>query len=198
LTLANSLQSKSHSSWAGIGRSAAAEIKKPARNMSYIEARGYLCYELTYLLGGSVTFTETPMKNFVMKALEYFLPIAPICRWIPPLNSTLEQIGYHGTGEATVYRFQPEDEATVVFFVNYEPEPPASGPYLPSLFNVPQLDSFKFLRPPFGNRDEIEHVFRRGMVGRFTPIPMTEGARESMAITQVEMDGAMWEEFCRD
>jgi hypothetical protein len=183
---------------ADIGRSAAAEIKKPARNMSYIEARGYLCHELTYLLGGFVTFTETPMKNFFMKAFEYFLPIAPICRWIPPLNSTLEQIGYHKDEETTVYRFKSESDPTVIFFVNYKPEPPAAGPYLPALFNVPHLDSFRFLRPPFGNRDEIEHVFRDGMVGRFTPIPMTEGAREFMAITQVEMDRAMWEEFCKD
>jgi hypothetical protein len=190
------MQSKSHSKWRDLGKGFAAEIKKPPRNIPFIEARGYLCHELTYLLGGCVTFCETPTMKFVMRALEYFIPIAPICRWLPPPNSTLEQIGHHA--ETSVYRFKPEVDATVVFFVNYKPEPPAAGPYLPALFNVPQLDSFKFLRPPFGNRDEIEHVFRGGMVGRFTPIPMTEGARESMAINQVEMNRAMWEEFCKD
>jgi len=189
-----------HPTWGDIGKNAAAQIKKPARNVPYIEARGYLCHELTYLLGGCVTFTGTPLKDFVIKVLEYFLPIAPICRWIPPPNSTLEQIGYHGTARTKVYRFKPEVDTTVIFFVNYKPEPPVGGPYLRSLFNVPQLDLDKFLRPPFRSeyRDELEHVLRRGMVGRFAPIPMTEGARESIGMTGEEMDRAMWEEFCRD
>jgi hypothetical protein len=192
------MQSKAYSARADIGRSAAAEIKKRARNMSYIEARGYLCHELTYLLGGSVKFIETPVKNFFMKVFEYFLPIAPICRWIPPLNSTLEQIGYHRDAETTVYRFKSESDPTVIFFVNYKPKSPAWGPYLHSLFNVPQLDLYKFLRPPFGNSNEIENVLRRGMVGTFSPIPMTDGAREYLAATEVDMHKAMWEEFCKD
>ncbi len=189
----------SRRTWEDIGKGAAAQIKKTVRKVPHIEARGYLCHELTYLLGGCVAFTETPMSKFITKAMEYFLPISPICRWMPPPKSTLEKVGYVGTGETTVYRYKPESGDAVVFFVNFKPERPAWGPYLRPLFNMPQLDLYQFLRPPFteADRDEMDHVFRRGMVGRFTPIPMTEGAKESMEITGVEMRRAMWEEFCR-
>lgn len=189
----------SRPTWEDIGKGAAAQIKKTARKVPHIEARGYLCHELTYLLGGCVSFTETPMSKLITKAMEYFLPISPICRWMPPSNSTLEKVGYVGTGETTVYRYKPESGDAVVFFVNFKPEPPAWGPYLRPLFNMPQLDLYQFLRPPFAEADrhEMDHVFRRGMVGRFAPIPMTEGAKESMEITGVEIRRAMWEEFCR-
>ncbi len=54
----------SRRTWEDIGKGAAAQIKKTARKVPHIEARGYLCHELTYLLGGCVAFTETPMSKF--------------------------------------------------------------------------------------------------------------------------------------
>jgi len=188
-------------SWEDIARGAAAQLKRPARNISYIEARGFLCYELMHLLGGCIEFVETPWKNVVLKALEFFFPIAPVCRWVPPRNSELAQVGCYHTQETVVYRLLPVDGPVVIFFVNYKPEPPIGGWYIRSLFNVPQLDLRYFLRPPFtkDNRDaQLDELLRSGMTEKFDLIsPMTEAAADHLAEETAGMNRAMWEEFSR-
>lgn len=184
-------------SWEDTARNAALQLKTAVRDFPYIEARGLLCHELMHLLGGSIEFVETPWKNPVLRALEFFIPIAPICRWMPPRNSLLTQVGYHGDQETVVYRFIPEEGSTVVFFVNYKPEPPG-GRYIRPLFNVPQLDLHRFLRPPFEkeNREaQLNQLLRRGMTQTFGPLPMTKGAADYLSELNAVVCRAMWEEF---
>lgn len=187
-------------SWEDIARNAAAELKTPARDCSYIEARGLLCHELMHLLGGCIEFLETPWKNVILRALEFFIPIAPVCRWIPPRNSELAQVGYDGGQETVVYRFIPEDGPKVIFFVNYKPEPPAGGRYIRSLFNVPQLDLHRFLRPPFKKENrgaQLDQLLRSGMTQIFEPVPMTEAAADYLSEHNAGICRALWEEFSR-
>ncbi len=183
-----------------IARAAAAEIKRSAQNLSYIEARGLLCHELMYLLGGCIEFVETPWKNVILKMLEFFFPIAPICRWIPPIGSDLAQVGYHHVAETAVYRLTQADGQIVVFFVEYKPEAPVGGWYIRSLFNVPQLDLSKFLRPPFTNENQyanLDQILRKGMTETFDFVRMTEDATIRLAEIKAGMGRAMWEELSR-
>jgi hypothetical protein len=188
---------KSHCSWEDIARNAAAELKMPPLKIPHIEARGLLCHELMHLLGGRIEFVETPWKSFVLRALESFIPIAAVCRWIPPSKSELAEVGYDGGQETKVYRFMPESDAPVIFFVNFKPEPPAGGRYIRSLFNVPQLDLHRFLRPPFNeNRgSQLDQRLRSGMTERFTPMPMTEAAADYLSEQDVEICRGLWEEL---
>ena len=191
---------KNSESWEKMGRGAAAEMKITPRQVKHIEARGFLCYELMYLLGGCIEFIETPWKNFILKTLEYLFPVAPICRWYPPENSELEWVGYHAQEETKVYRFISEGNPVVIFFVNCKPEPPAGGGYMHSLFKVPQLDISKFLRPPFEKNNDnlkIEQLLRAGMVGKFAPIPMTDGAKDRVREVHLETCKGLWQEFSK-
>lgn len=151
-------------------------------------------------MGGRVEFVKTPWTSFVLKVLELLFPIAPICRWIPPSDSDLEQISYQGIKEMRIYRFKPEANETVIFFIDYKPEAPVGGYYARTLFNVPQLDLHNFMRPPFSTeaREELDFVLRCGMVERFAPVPMADDAKASIARHEVERCRAMWEEFCKD
>jgi hypothetical protein len=187
--------------WESIGRDAAAEIKTTPIDVAYVEARGPLCHELLCLLGGSVEYAETPWKSFLTKVLEHFAAIAPLCRWVPPPNSQLERVGYHPMGEAVVYRFTPDHGDRVIFFVNYKPEPPAGGRYVRPLFNLPQLDLNKFIRPPFdhSNQDrKLPSRLRPGSVQLFTPIPQTDDAVRYGLTLSSRTNLGIWEELCRD
>jgi hypothetical protein len=153
-----------------------------------------------HLLGGRIEFVETPWRSFILKALESFIPIAPVCRWIPPSDSELAQVGYEASQETMVYRLIPESGEAVIFFVNYKPEPPAGGRYIRSVFNVPQLDLHRFLRPPFiDNRGaELDHLLRTGLTERFAAIPMTDAAADYLSDQNVEVCRGLWEGLSRE
>jgi hypothetical protein len=184
--------------WEKIGKGAAAEIKIAPKQLEYIEARGFLCHELLYMLGGHIEFIETPWSQLVLKILEFILPISPICRWFPSEDCILEWVGFHSQSETRVYRLTPMEGSIVVFFVEHKPEPPAGGGYIRPLFNVPQLEISKFLRPPFdesNNNLKIEQILRIGLVQKFSPIPMTSKARNRVMEIHMETCKGLWEEF---
>jgi hypothetical protein len=186
--------------WVEIGEGAAAQIKITPKPIAYIEARGPLCHELLFLLGGRIEFAETSWKEFALKILESLFPISPICRWFPT-DGVLEWVGDHGVDETKVYRLTPKKGPIVVFFVKYKPEPPAFGFYIRSLFNVPQLDIMHFLRPPFDESNDylkIEQLLRSGSVGKLSPpIPITEEARRFIMENYVETCKGLWQGFTK-
>lgn len=187
-------------SWKKIGEGAAAEIKITPQQLKYIGARGFLCHELLYLLGGHIEFVETSRKKFILKILEFIFPIAPICRWYPPEDCELEWVGYQRQSETKVYRLTPNEGSIVVFFVEYKPEPPAWGGYIRPLFNVPKLDISRFLRPPFEESNDnlkIEQLLRTGLVEKFTPIPMTSEARNKVREIHLETCKGLWQGFSK-
>jgi len=186
--------------WEKIGEGAASQIKITPKQISHIDARGPLCHELLFLLGGSIEFIKTPWKEFVLKFLEFLFPISPICRWLPPDNSVLEWVGYHGQSETKVYRLTAKEDPLAVFFVEYKPEPPVAGGYIHPLFKVPQLDISHFLRPPFdesNDNSKIEQLLHSGLVEKFSPIPMTEEARKIVRETYMETCRGYWHEFTK-
>jgi hypothetical protein len=104
-------------------------------------------------------------------------------------------------GEAVVYRFTPDHGDRVIFFVNYKPEPPAGGRYVRPLFNLPQLDLTKVIRPPFdhSNQDrKLPSRLRPGSVQLFTPIPQTDDAVRYGLTLSSRTNLGIWEELCRD
>jgi len=140
-------------------------------------------------------FVQTTWKSFALKMLELLFPIAPICRWYPASDAVLECVGYHAQQETIVYRLTPQGADATVFFVNYKPDPPAWGGYIRPLFNVPQLDFHKFLRPPFDKDNDaprFERLFRSGIVEQSEPIPMTGGARDVVRDTHLEVSKGLW------
>jgi len=159
----------------------AAQIGTPPRQLEYIEARGFLCHELLHLLGGAIEFVGTPWRQWVLKIMEAFcIPISPICRWLPPEGSVLECVGTHRQAETRVYRLTPDGGAVVVFFVEYRPEHPAGGTYVRSAFSVPQLDLWKFLRPPFDLSNSSMRIagrLRGGLTQGFSPLVGPDSAR---------------------
>jgi hypothetical protein len=186
--------------WYEVGRGAATQIKITPEQLMYLEARGFLCHELLFLLGGHIEFVRTSWKQFVLKFLEHILPISPICRWYPPENSILEWIGYDSQSETKVYRLSPTEPPITVFFVEYKPEAPIGGVRVYSFFNVPQLIIDRFLRPPFEENNDtiwIEEKLRNGLVQKFTPIPMTQEARKRMEEIMRETRRGLWEEFIK-
>jgi hypothetical protein len=192
------MTTQSSESWEEIGTRVAIKMKITPQKIEYIEARGFLCHELLYLLGGRIEFVETPWKNFILKILELILPIAPICRWYPPENSELEWVGYNPQSETKVYRFTPEGNPIVIFFIEYKPGPPIAGGYAHHLFKVPQLKVSRFLRPPFEKDNDIfkiEKILRTGMVEKFTPIPMTDEARNGVKEVHLETCRGLWQVF---
>jgi hypothetical protein len=117
--------------WYELGKRAAKEMHLSPQKVPHIDARGFLCHELYYLFGGSFGFIETPRKQIVLRFLERHFPIAPICRWHPPEDSTLERLGiapdFTANG-AEVYRLTPAKHPITVFFVEPKPEPHPAGP----------------------------------------------------------------------
>lgn len=194
------MTTKKPESWEKIGEGAAAEMKITPKQIKYIEARGFLCYELLYLLGGRIEFVETPWKKIILKILEFIFPIAPICRWYPPEYCELEWVGYQRQSETKVYRLTPNEGPIVIFFVEHKPEPPAWGGYIRPLFNLPKLDISKFLRPPFDESNDnlkIEQLLRTGLVEKFTPIPMTSEARHKVREIHLETCRGLWQRFSK-
>jgi len=174
--------------------------KNVPKEIMYIEARGFLCHELLYLLGGHIEFIKTSWRQLVLKILEYMLPILPICRWYPPENCVLEWIGYHGQSDTKIYRLTPSGNPITVFFVEHKPEPPAWGGYIPPLFNVPQLDLSRFLQPPFEESNdtiETEESLRAGLVQKFKSISTTSGARKRVGEINLEIRKGLWEELSK-
>jgi len=183
-----------------LAESAARQIRVAPQNIEYIEARGLLCHELLYLLGGRIRFVETPWSSLSLKILEFILPIAPICRWAPPDDCELQLVGRHHQSDLKVYRLVPNQGPMTVFFIEYKPEVPSGGCVRP-LFNVPRLDIRQFLRPPFerGNSNlKTEQLLRSGSEQRFGPILMTAEAREQNEERHLEMCRGMWQGFSRD
>jgi len=180
-----------------IGEGAAAQIRISPKPIAYIEARGPLCHELLFLLGGRIEFVETQWKEFVLKILEFLFPISPICRWLPT-DGVLEWVGHRDEEDTNVYRLTPNESTIVVFFVKYRPEPPAFGGYIHPLFNVPQLDISHFLRPPFDESNDnfsFEQLLRKGIVQKFLPMLVTEEDRKSIREMQRETCRGLWQEF---
>lgn len=182
----------------------AAQIGIAPRRLEYIEARGFLCHELLLLLGGYIEFVPTSWREFVLKVMEAIsLPISPICMWLPPQGCVLECVGLHSQCDTRVYRFTPNEGAVVVFFVRYEPERPAYGPYVRPEFNVPQLDYQMFLRPPFdaSNNDQklilnFRHgVLRDGPAARSSPPLLTPEARGGEVDRWMAMCRGIWRGF---
>lgn len=194
------MTNKTSKNWGEIGKGAAAEIKITPKKLKYIEARGFLCHELLYLLGGHIEFIGTSWRQYILKILELTFPISPICRWYPLEDCVLEWVGYHSQCETKVYRLTSREGLITVFFVEYKPEPPAAGGYIRSFFNVPQLDISKFLRPPFeesSDNTKIEQVLRAGLVEKFKPLPMTSGAKNRISEIHMETCKSLWEELSK-
>lgn len=188
-------------SWEKIAEGAAKEMKIAPLHVNYIEARGFLCHELLYLLGGRIQFVETSWKSLLLKTLELAFPVAPVCRWYPPQDCELEWVGYRGQSDLRVYRLTPNQGSITIFFVEYKPELPAAGRYIRPLFNVPRLDIRRFLRPPFDRDNDnlkIEQLLRTGSVERFTPIPMTAEARDRVEEIHLETCRGLWQGFSKD
>lgn len=182
--------------WRQVGVDAAHQIKTTPKKLAYIEARGSLCHELLYLLGGHIQFIETPMRQWLLKIFEFFLPVSPICQWYPQKNSSLEQIGYYHQSETKVYKLTKDKQTVAIFFIEYSPEPPAGGRFVRSFFNFPYLK--EFLKPPYETSDYNEKLnqdLRDGLVEKFTPIPMTEDARNYAANLGQEMHRGLWDEL---
>jgi hypothetical protein len=139
--------------WRDLGKSAALEIKTDPQQLVHIEARGFLAHQLIRLVGGQFDFVRTPWRQPILKFLEHFFPIMPICRWFPPQNSILEYIGHHRENDLRVYRIRQDNKPPIVFFVEFDPQKSLGNNRLPSLYKVPKLDMDKFLQPPF----EVNH-----------------------------------------
>jgi hypothetical protein len=194
------MASKSSESWEEIGEGAAAQMRTAPTKVEYIEARGPLCHELLFLLKGNIEFVKTPWREFVLKILEFQFPISPICRWHPPDNCVLERVGYNGEVDAEVYRLTPNEGPIVVFFVKYKPEPPVAGGYIRPLFNVPQLDIWHFLRPPFDDNNDnlkIENLLHSGIVEKFSIIPMTPEDKKKVSEIHLETCRGLWQGFTK-
>ena len=194
------MTNKTSKNWKQIGKNAASEIKITPKKLKYIEARGFLCHELLYLLGGHIEFVETSWKQYVLKILELIFPISPICRWYPSEDCVLEWVGYHSQCETKAYRLTPREGLITVFFVEYKPEPPAWGGYIRPLFNVPQLDISRFLRPPFEESNDnriIEQLLHAGVVEKFKPILITQGAENRIREIHIESCKGLWEELSK-
>ena len=195
------MSAKKAERWEKIGEGAAAQMKITPKQIGHIDARGPLCHELLFLLGGTIEFVETPWKEFVLKILESVFPISPICRWLPPDDCVLECVGSLSQSDTEVYRLTPNEGLIVVFFVEYKPEPPVAGGYIHPLFNVPQLDIRRFLRPPFDESNDnlkIGQLLRSGLVQKFSPIPMTADARKGLRETHWETCRGLWHGFTKE
>jgi len=177
--------------WEEIGRGVAREIGVDPANIEYIEARGFLCHELLYLLGGRIEFIFTPWWRLFSRLGDILFGVFPICRWYPPEDSILEWVGYHSQCETKVYRLTITQDDKVVFFVEYQP----NKWFFPC--NVPWLVQDRFLRPPFEKNKEIISRNLRDSINRhqqgFEPIATEEQIRTYSHSD--EIDKGLWEGF---
>ena len=183
--------------WEYIGRGYAKEIGINPTSIEYIEARGFLCHELLYLLGGWIEFIFTPWWRLFRRLGDILFGVFPVCRWYPPDDSILEQVGYHSQCELKVYRLTITQDDQIVFTVEYQPEPPAnlSGMLFP--YNVPCLVKDSFLRPPFEKNQELISKNLRYSISRreqcFEPLATEEQIRASSHRDEIEK--GLWEGF---
>lgn len=183
--------------WEEISRGAAKEIGIDPTRIEYIEARGFLCHELLYLLGGRIEFIFTPWWRLFSRLGDILFGVFPVCRWYPPEDSILEWVGYHSQCETKVYRLTITQDDRVVFFVEYQPEAPVtlSGMFFP--YNVPKLQQDRFLRPPFEKNKELISKNLRDSINRherwFEPLATKEEIRACFHSNEV--DKGLWEGF---
>ena len=181
------------------GEKVADEVRIPPVRAEYIEARGFLCHELLYLLGGSVEFSRASRRERVLRALESLLPVMPVCRWHPPEGCTLELVGqnarYFGT---KVYRLKRGRNPEAVFFVQYRPD---RGGLIPSLDKTPMLDLGFFLRPPFDHSNsnrKLEEKLRYGIYLQLFPSMCTAEAEQCIADWRLGLCRGMWKGLSED
>lgn len=183
--------------WEYIGRGVAKEIGIDPTSIEYIEAKGFLCHELLYLLGGWIEFVFTPWWRLFRRLGDILFGVFPVCRWHPPEDSILEWVGHDGQLETKVYRLTISQDDQIVFTVEYQPEPPAdmSGMVFP--YNVPCLRQDMFLRPPFEKNQKLISKNLRYSVHRlsvrFEPLATEEEIRK--ASHRDEIDKGLWEGF---
>ena len=96
--------------WEYIGRGVAKEIGIDPTSIEYIEAKGFLCHELLYLLGGRIEFVFTPWWRLFRRLGDILFGVFPVCRWHPPEDSILEWVGHDGQLETKVYRLSPNGD----------------------------------------------------------------------------------------
>ena len=132
----------------------AARMKVVPKQVTYIEARGAVCQELRFLLGGYTVYVETHWREFMLKILEYIFPVSPICRWYPPGDSRLELVGAEREYAARAYRFKPSKGPPTVFFVEYNHAKTEDGVRFHPHCKVPRLDMKRFLCTPEDRKSE--------------------------------------------
>lgn len=164
-----------------VGWDAARSVREAPKRVRYVEAQGFLCHELLVLLGGRVEYVlprRTTLRQWLAARLA---PTFPSCRWHPPDGAVLEEVA-QPDADTTVYRCKSDTDGPVVFFVQYQPEPPAGQPGDRFPYNVPRLDMDHFLRAPFTGRSQQLAMARlRGgchLGPVFEPIPMSDDARD--------------------
>ena len=184
--------------WEEIGRGYAKEIGINPTSIEYIEARGFLCHELLYLLGGQIEFIFTPWWRLFRRLGDILFGVFPACRWYPPEDSILEQVGYRRQSEKKVYRLIITQDDQIVFTVEYQPEPPVGKFGMVFPYNVPCLRQNMFLRPPFEKNHQLISKNLRDSINRhercFEPLATKEGLRTSSQKID-EMDKGFWEVF---
>jgi hypothetical protein len=184
---------KLHETWEEIGRGVAKEIGIAPKKIEYIEARGFLCHELLYLLDGRIDFIFTPWWRLFRRLGDSIFGVFPVCQWYPPEGTILECVGRHSQCETEVYRLTITQDDKVVFFVEYQPE---SEMFFPCN-NVPWLVQDRFLRPPFEKNKEIISKNLRDSINRhqqvFKPIVTKEVIRACSHSD--EIDKGLWEGF---
>jgi hypothetical protein len=185
-----------------LGERAAACIRVTPQQVEYIEARGCMCHELLYLLGGSIGYCETPWREFTLKMLEFMFPISPICRWYPPEDHKLEVVGCHPRYETKAYRLKPREGPATVFFAEFRPEPPAFGGYVRPLFNMPRLDLGRLLSPPlddsYADNNKNELLLRSGVQQGLTPLPVTQEVLDCISDRASATNRGLWKGLSED
>lgn len=185
-------------SWGEVGKGVANEIGIEPERIDFIEAKGFLCHELLYLLDGRIEFIFTPWWQLFHRLADILFGVFPVCRWYPPEGTILEWVGYHSQSETKVYRLTITQDDKAVFFVEHEPEAPMG--FLGSLFpyNVPCLVKDRFLRPPFEKNKELISRILQSSINhheqRFEPIATEEAIRAS-SNRRKESDKGLWEGF---
>ena len=177
-----------------LGRGIAKEIGIDPKKIEYIEARGFLCHELLYLLGGRIEFIFTPWWRLFRRLGNSLFGVFPVCRWYPHEGTILEWVGCHSQCKTKVYRLTITQDDKVVFFVEYQPDN-ESGMFFPC--NVPWLVQDRFLHPPFEKNKEIISRNLRDSINRhqqvFEPIATEEQIRAGLHLD--EIDKGLWEGF---
>ena len=180
-----------------IGRGVAKEIGIAPKIIEYIEARGFLCHELLYLLDGRIEFIFPPWWRLFRRLGDSLFGVFPVCRWYPPEGTTLEWVGCHSQCKTKVYRLTITQDDRAVFFIEYQPEAPIGFQQTLFPYNVPRLIQDRFLRPPFEKNKEIISRNLRDSINCheqcFEPLATEEEIRAGLHLD--EIDKGLWEGF---